>query len=679
MLASASASRRPAGNGDGMALTELGIVSAEQHPQQCVAEVDNVTPSTGLRTKFISSSSGSGKAFLVPTLSRDSMDDGEADFRDVKRHPRWQRLLTGALRLPKVSTVLPPCVPIDAHSRRTACRLIASLSMLLVVGAWVLGQAHEASWRPPHPAPQILLQPSSPPTSPPPAPPSPPLRPPSPPLQPPLPPLQPPLPSPLPCPPLPPLQPPPPPPWPPPSTPPSPSSPPWPPPLSPPPASPPLPPVPPPAACSATSAHDLDFEACFPWCGAHPHENCPRCKCRACPTCVALEAHLPLPPVSPSAPPPPPPLPRLREAAPFRIGTTVSAAGLNDSALVELLGAEFDSLTAENDFKMHRMFVGPDTIDFHRADAIVRFARDRGMRVHGHTLVWAEGVPRWLQAVEGAAFASHVEYYIRRVVTRYAQLPQFRTLTAAGGLGAGAQGGSVPVVRSWDVVNEGLQPRAAEAFAAKMGVDWIVRCFRWAREALGQALGQAAPSVRLFYNDFHLVGDPSASSTVLEGALALVYDHPGLVDGLGAQLHVSTESPAIDQMRPRLRRLAGTGLQLHLSEIDLRNDPGGAASGGAQRARMRTLVDLYAREVPPAQRFGLTFWGVRDEDSWLNGPQRNPAGGMPEQPCLFAGPAYTRKPAYSGVLEGLLAAAAEDATARDATAQAAPEGGADDG
>ena len=63
---------------------------------------------------------------------------------------------------------------------------------------------------------------------------------------------------------------------------------------------------------------------------------------------------------------------------------------------------------------------------------------------------------------------------------------------------------------------------------------------------------------------------------------------------------------------------------------------------------MRDLVAAY-RQLPPAQQYGITFWGVSDGDTWLRAFKKRP-----EWPLLLD-EQYRPKPAYEGFREGVAA------------------------
>jgi endo-1,4-beta-xylanase len=72
-----------------------------------------------------------------------------------------------------------------------------------------------------------------------------------------------------------------------------------------------------------------------------------------------------------------------------------------------------------------------------------------------------------------------------------------------------------------------------------------------------------------------------------------------------------------------------------------------AALALEQKARYKEVVTAYLNAVPPAQRGGITVWGLTDESSWMRALYDN------EWPLLFNGD-FTTKPAYHGVREALL-------------------------
>jgi len=126
------------------------------------------------------------------------------------------------------------------------------------------------------------------------------------------------------------------------------------------------------------------------------------------------------------------------------------------------------------------------------------------------------------------------------------------------------------------------------------------------------------------------------------------------IDGVGLQMHISINTPnaGIDEA---MRQMAATGLLVHVSEVDVRTNPGNSASytftpslSKQQAAKVKYVIDAYQRLVPAAQQYGITFWNVTDKDSWL---VQQP--GLEDNPTLFD-ENYEKKDAYYGALEALL-------------------------
>jgi len=102
------------------------------------------------------------------------------------------------------------------------------------------------------------------------------------------------------------------------------------------------------------------------------------------------------------------------------------------------------------------------------------------------------------------------------------------------------------------------------------------------------------------------------------------------------------------------KKMAATGLKVRVSELDIRvnltNVAGFTPSSAvlAQQSDVyKSIAEAYIRNVPAAQRHGITIWGVADSDSWYVTVM-----GRAEFPLLFDGN-YQKKPAYTGFLKGL--------------------------
>lgn len=316
----------------------------------------------------------------------------------------------------------------------------------------------------------------------------------------------------------------------------------------------------------------------------------------------------------------------LKDAATtFAVGTISRSSWLTAGGQhTEILKAEFNSITSEYEMKMNIMYPAQDSYDFSAADAIVGFAQANDMHVHGHALIWHNATPTWVENFAGtdAEFEAMVKDYITTTVTRYKGK-----------------------VRSWDVVNEALDdssghPLRNSVFKQKMGDDYIKKCFQFARDA--------DPDVLLFYNDYNM----ASSSTKRAAMFNLVDDLGDLIDGVGGQMHISYNGPSASQIQSLADGVVSRNLKLHFAELDIRANPDNDLTSlsndraEAQRAKYKEVVEIY-NSIPLENKFALTVWGVRDNESWLID-----FWGNPDWPLLFDA-SYTKKAAYYGYLEGL--------------------------
>lgn len=325
----------------------------------------------------------------------------------------------------------------------------------------------------------------------------------------------------------------------------------------------------------------------------------------------------------------------LKGTADFPIGTVVSANKLSSSSYSTfrtILNGEFNSITAENDMKMASMFTGPDTYNFNNGDAIVTYAKDNGMRVFGHTLIWHSSIPSWLNSYSGTdeEFEAQIEGYIKATVSHFAEFKNSN---------------GEPVVAGWDVVNEAFTDDANNAvFKKRMGADYVAKCFKWAREANAD--------VKLFYNDYNLESQTSKVTEVVN--MVNRFKSEGVpIDGIGLQMHIDYKDPDVNTISNNLNTLVDTDLLIHFSEMDMTVNRDKVLSeltyerAVEQQNRFEEVVALY-NTIPNNQKFGITLWGMRDSDSWLLNFHNN----QNEWPLLFNAD-YEYKIAHKGFIEGL--------------------------
>lgn len=260
--------------------------------------------------------------------------------------------------------------------------------------------------------------------------------------------------------------------------------------------------------------------------------------------------------------------------------------------------AQCDTVTAEWSFKWDRLSPARETYDFDEADAIANFARENGKRMRGHTLLWHLGLPGWANALIAESREwNHVRQYFNTVMPRYAD-----------------------VVDEWDVVNEpidvvnGADGLRGNQFLSAFGPDYIEWAFWSARDA--------APDSRLFINEYGLeYGSPEEGLRRLR--LLRLLEHlvsRGVpIHGVGLQAHLDLRKGSVytEGIYGLLRDISGMGLQVSITELDIRERDG----RGSLQERDRAAADEVSRYLDAVLEFqavrSVTTWGLSDGDSWL--------------------------------------------------------------
>jgi endo-1,4-beta-xylanase len=285
----------------------------------------------------------------------------------------------------------------------------------------------------------------------------------------------------------------------------------------------------------------------------------------------------------------------LKHLLPFKLGAAVKAGGmLKDKSYKAVFYNYFNSMTLENAMKMGPLQPKEGIFDFKAADVIVNDALTKGIRVHGHCLVW-RNVPAWVKNFKGdkADWEKLLKTHIQTVVKHFRGR-----------------------VTSWDVVNEmfkkggGLESADKNIWIEKIGEDVINKAFIWAHEADPEAL--------LFYNDFDLQYTNKKTQSCYDWAKSCKANGVPL-HGIGNQMHTDVNLN-LGEFERNTRRFAGLGLLIHISELDVR--VGAATPNSAQEQKKSKayseIFRIYNKVVKPNQQYGITTWGLGKGDWYLN-------------------------------------------------------------
>lgn len=320
--------------------------------------------------------------------------------------------------------------------------------------------------------------------------------------------------------------------------------------------------------------------------------------------------------------------PLKEKASTFLVGAATNAQRLTSgNDYDKMFKSEFGSITAEYQMKMNVILPEKGSYNWSHSDKIVEYAMDNDLNIHGHALVWHNSTPDWLVNYQGTdqEFEQEVKDYITAVVTRYKGK-----------------------ISSWDVVNEGVNDSGGTlrntVFKQRMGDDYMAKCFQFARDA--------DPDALLFYNDYNMTSNISKQDKVFE----LIADWKNRnvpIDGVGYQMHIRYNWPSNVHIQTATNRAVSNNLILHFSELDIRVNPNEDITylteerANAQKQKFKDVVRIY-NTIPDQNKYGITLWGIKDDDSWLLSHHNN----NNEWPLLFDSD-FKAKKAHAGFLEGL--------------------------
>ena len=307
-----------------------------------------------------------------------------------------------------------------------------------------------------------------------------------------------------------------------------------------------------------------------------------------------------------------------------------------DPKWLNLMKTQFSILTPENEMKPDSVLdvngsrkllkeTGDETavaVHFDAAKALLRFAQQNGIKVHGHVLVWHsqtpeaffhEGYDTKKPYVKRDVMLGRLENYIKGVF-------EFLDENYPG------------VVVSWDVLNEAIDD----------GSNWL-RNSNW-RKIIGDdfpnyayayARKYAPEGTKLYYNDYN-TAIPGKLNGIVKLLKSLIPE--GNIDGYGFQMHHSATFPSIQQIKTAVETIADLGISLRVSELDVTVDNNSEASFKKQAQYYAEVMKILIAHKDQFE--AVQVWGLTDMMSWRGS----------QYPLLFDGKGNP-KPAFWAVAD----------------------------
>lgn len=255
--------------------------------------------------------------------------------------------------------------------------------------------------------------------------------------------------------------------------------------------------------------------------------------------------------------------------------------------------------------------------NFEFLDRVVEFSRKNGMKLRGHTLVWHNQNREWLfkdhhKRVSKTVLQKRMKEYFNDIMTHFNQ-----------------------DIYAWDVVNEAIDDNSGGFYRKSIWLDLLGENY------IGDAFYLAHeinPSAQLFYNDYNETNTEKRKK--IYNLIKSLKEQETPIYGIGLQGHWNIYGPTIDEIKTTIEQFAQLDLKIQLTELDLsvfefhdhRTDVSFLTPelNELQECRYEQIFNLlreYKDEID-----SVTFWGVADDDSWLD---NFPVKGRKNWPLVF--------------------------------------------
>jgi endo-1,4-beta-xylanase len=307
------------------------------------------------------------------------------------------------------------------------------------------------------------------------------------------------------------------------------------------------------------------------------------------------------------APPPPDSLRSLAAQVGLRVGSAIIPFDLDNPRYAQTAADQFSVVTPGNEMKWQVVEPEQGVFDWSGADRLVGFAQAHGDQIRGHVLLWHNQLPAWL--TDGVTNGTISDTQLRDL------LHQHITTEVSRYKGK---------IWQWDVANEFFtdtspsQLNPDDFWISHLGTGIIADAFRWAHTADPHAL--------LFYNDYNIGGEDGTNAKS-DAAFAFVKQllAQGVpISGVGDQGHLDTQFGFPTQLRQDLQRFADLGLQVAITEADVRTFVNNATDQVPTNTLAPSAQAFYYDQMLKAclgvrSCISFTVWGFGDIDSWVPG------------------------------------------------------------
>ena len=267
-----------------------------------------------------------------------------------------------------------------------------------------------------------------------------------------------------------------------------------------------------------------------------------------------------------------------------------------DRAYRELYQTQTRIVTTDIAMKMGTIAPQPGPKRFESADRLLQFCASNSIPMRGHCLIWNEWVPQWVRSMSSAEREKFFDSYVEEVAARY-----------------------VGKLHSWDVVNEPFWPGHKAPGGYRLGPWYDTFGTSYVRRAF-ERVASVDRTTKLVLNEAQSERDDEVGLTVRRGLLQLVDElkQAGVpLHAVGLQSHLQPRYPHDPgRFAEFLHALAGRGVDIYLTEFDVRDDtfPDDIAARDAMIAETAEKYLSNALRVPAVKV--VIAWELADNYSF---------------------------------------------------------------